>query len=123
MDVVLSSYSEEPEEKNSFFFRNVDLKGHFGRNLFFVPPQINFIDLQIIPNTVYNQNTQLPVNWAKNDKILPVCVLESKKVLVVSTVMDAMVPSVIWAQESLLPLYLLVSSLCELCLRKFLHLQ
>lgn len=51
----------------------------------------------------------------------PVCVLESKNVLVVSTVMVPMVPSVICAQESLLPRYLPLSSLCELCLLKFLH--
>lgn len=53
---------------------------------------------------------------------LPVCVLESKNVLDVSTVIDAMVPSRICVEESLLPLYLWLSSLCELCLLKFLHL-
>lgn len=52
---------------------------------------------------------------------LPVCVLESKNVLDVSTVIDAMVPSIICVDESLLPRYLWQSSLCELCLRKFLH--
>lgn len=72
---------------------------------------------------------------------LPVWVLESKKVLVVSTVIVPIVPSIICADESLLPLYLFfklifnhtskyiykfntnrhTSSLWELCLRKFLH--
>lgn len=37
---------------------------------------------------------------------LPVCVLESKNVLVVSTVIVLNVPSVIWAQESRRPRYL-----------------
>lgn len=47
--------------------------------------------------------------------------LESKTVLVVSTVMVPMVPSMICAHESLLPLYRKESSLCELCLRKLRH--
>lgn len=50
---------------------------------------------------------------------LPVCVLESKNVLVVSTVMVAKVPSVICALESLRPRYLQQSSDCDDCLRKF----
>lgn len=36
----------------------------------------------------------------------PVCVLLSKNVLEVSTVIEANVPSVIWAELSLRPLYL-----------------
>lgn len=47
----------------------------------------------------------------------------SKNVLEVSTVMDANVPSVIWAQESLRPLDLLHSSDLNDCLRKFRHLK
>jgi hypothetical protein len=48
-------------------------------------------------------------------------VLVSKKVLVVSTVMVAKVPSMICADESLLPRDRDKSSLCEDCRRKFLH--
>jgi hypothetical protein len=51
----------------------------------------------------------------------PVCVLVSKKVLVVSTVMVANVPSMICADESLLPRDRDKSSLCEDWRRKFLH--
>lgn len=49
---------------------------------------------------------------------LPVCVDVSKKAQEVSTVMVAMVPSVIWAQESLRPRVLDISSLWVLWRRK-----
>lgn len=54
----------------------------------------------------------------KNSSCLPVCVPESKNVLVVSTVMVAKVPSMICALESRRPRYRQQSSDCDDCLRK-----